>query len=222
MADTGPPYPPGPQPGSNAIGSFTIGISPLGTIVPFDYWTTVLSQYANSPTLIQLIDNFDQYVDQTANFESFYDNIWNITTARGYGLDIWGRIVGIVRTLNISVGEWFGFNEQAALGQVGTFNQAAFYSGQSITTNYVLTDDSFRQLILAKAYANICNGSIPAINQLLRNLFPGRGNIYCTDGLNMTMTITAEFPLTSVEVAIITQSGVMPRPTGVAQTLVQA
>jgi len=30
--------------------------------------------------------------------------IWNIQTARGVGLDIWGRIVGVTRVLQVSSG----------------------------------------------------------------------------------------------------------------------
>jgi uncharacterized protein YigE (DUF2233 family) len=37
---------------------------------------------------------------------------------------------------------------------------------------------------------------------------------------NMVMTYTFMFPLTSVELAIVTQSGVLPRPTGVHASVV--
>lgn len=217
----GAPYPhPNPAPGSNAIGQFIIGVSPIGTIASFDYWQTVLSQYANSPILTQLITNFFQYVNQTQNFDSFYDNIWNIDTAQGYGLDVWGRIIGVTRTLQLNTGgEFFGFEEQSITVQ--PFNQAPFFSGNALTTSFQLTDSAYRVLLFAKALANISNGSIQSINQLLLNLFPGRGNCYVTDGLNMTMTYTFAFVLTSVEAAIVTQSGVLPKPTGVAATVIQ-
>ena len=80
-----------PRPGSNAIGSFIIGVSPIGTIIPFDYWATIISQFANSPILTQLIANMDSYLDQTANLDAFYDLIFNVATAQGYGLDVWGK-----------------------------------------------------------------------------------------------------------------------------------
>ena len=67
--------------------------------------------------------------------------------------------------------------------QRGSLNQSPFYSGAVLTSNFNLSDDAFRTLIFAKALANISDGSIPAINQLLLNLFPRRGNCYVTDGL---------------------------------------
>lgn len=217
---TGPPYPhPNPIPGSNAIGQFTIGVSPIGTIPPFDFWSTVISQYANSPILTQLIDNFSQYVDQTENFDDFFDQIWNIDTAQGIGLDIWGRILVVDRTLHVpNASVYFGFEE--ALPSSNGWNQAPWFSGSPLTTNLSLSDTAFRTLLFAKALANISDGSIPSINQLLLNLFPHRGNAYVTDGLDMTMTYTFGFALTPVEVAIVSQSGVLPRPSGVSATFV--
>src|SRR4051812_42839886 len=90
-----------PRPGSNAIGSFSIGVSPIGTIPSFDYWLTVISQYANSPILDTLVQNINESIDPTVNIDAFFDNMWNIDTAIGYGLDVWGRILGVSRTLAV-------------------------------------------------------------------------------------------------------------------------
>lgn len=215
---SGPPYPryaPGAAPGGNAIGSFVIGVSPIGDIPPFDVWTTVISQYANSPIIDQLCTNMEQYVDQTQNLDDFYDNIWNIDTAVGYGLDVWGRILGVSRILELpSTAQFFGFQQEQS-GATG-FGQAPFFSGQSSSNNVELLDSAYRTLLFAKALANICDGSIPSINQLLLNLFPNLGNCFIADGLNMTMTYTFKFPLTPLQLAIVQNSGVLPRTTGVA------
>lgn len=204
---------------TNGIGQFTIGVSPIGSQSAFDPARTVISQYANSPTLLQLIDNFWGYVDQSANLDAFFDLVWNVDTAQGWGLDVWGRIVGVSRVLQVAVGEYFGFEEAGA--GANPWNSAPFYSGSPTTGNYALTDQAFRVLILAKALANISDGSIPGINQILLNLFPGRGNCYVTDGLDKTMTYTFEFVLSPVEFAIVATSGVLPRPSGISATVVQ-
>lgn len=220
---SGPPYPryaAGAAPGQNAIGGFEIGTSPIGDVSPFDVWTTILSQYANSAIITQLCVNMGQYVDQTKNFSDFFDNIWNVDTAFGYGLDVWGRIVGVSRIVQLpsSPTAFLGFEESADPLRT-PFGQAPFFGGQSLTTNFALADGPFRTLILAKALANICDGSIPAINQLLRNLFPNRGNCYIADGLNLSMVYTFNFVLSLVEVAIVQTSGVLPRPAGVSVTV---
>jgi hypothetical protein len=218
---SGPPVPhPNPAPGSNAIGSFAIGISSIGTISTFDVWQTVLSQYANSPTLTDMILSFNAALDQTENFDQFYDLEWNVATAQGYGLDIWGRIVGVSRTLELppSSVSYLGFEEA---GSWSGFNQSPFFSGGTITSNFSLSDADFRTLIYAKALSNICDGSIPAINQLLLSLFPNRGACYVQDNGGMSLTYTFDFTLTPVELAIIGQSDVLPNPVGVAITIEQ-
>jgi hypothetical protein len=208
---------------SNSIGRFTIGISPIGSVSQFGWsgvYDTIISQFINSPILVQLLENFNQYLDLTANFDAFFDLVWNVDTAEGWGLDVWGRIVGVSRVLSLSSATYFGLTGPAGDHSGESFNVAPFYSGGSATTNVKLTDKSFRILILAKALANISDGSIPSMNQLLLNLFPKRGNCYVTDGRNMTMTYTFHFDPTPVERAIISQSGVLPTPTGVLATVV--
>lgn len=239
---TGPEYPVVNPPGSNAIGRFKIGISPIGTIPPWDVWETVQSQYANSPVITQLLTQFASWIDQTRNFDDFFDLIFNVDTAIGYGLDVWGRIVGVNRILKVSnPGEYFGFEES---GEASGFNQAPFYSGSPLTSNYILTDQAYRLLILVKAMANISQCSIPVLNQMLLSLFPNRGNCYVTEGQEevpwfgfeestdgvgfnqapfysgqsinrMVMTYTFDFYLSPVELAIVQSSGVLPKPTGV-------
>ncbi|NTG07271.1 DUF2612 domain-containing protein [Rhizobium rhizogenes] len=247
MTDTGPPYPRTPAGIPNGIGQFQIGISPIGSQPAFDLFDTVLSQYANSEILTTLITNLAEYIDQTQNLDAFYDYMLNVQTAQGYGLDCWGRIVGVNRVLQVNAGNWFGF-EEATPGSF-TFGQGAFYSGASLTSNFSLSDQAYRTLIYAKAAANITDGSIPSINRILMFLFPNRGNAYVTDGSNagswfgfaestnaqgfnqaafysgssvstMTMTYTFTFSLSPVELAIVQNSGVLPKPTGVAASVV--
>lgn len=246
MAESGPPYPRPAAGLPNGIGEFEIGISPIGNMPAFDLWKTVISQYANSPILTRLIANVFAYIDKTANVETFFDFIMNVETAQGYGLDVWGRIVGVNRVLKVAVGDWFGF-EEASPGS-DTFGQGAFFSGTPTTENFSLSDQAYRQLIFAKAAANITNGSVPAINRILMSLFPNRGNCYVSEGhrgteyfgfveaqntfgfnqapfyngetiQTMTMTYVFQFPLTPVELAIIQQSGVLPKSTGVAASV---
>jgi hypothetical protein len=199
-------------------------LPPIGStflsVSDFDYRRTIISQYANAASLLTLIGAANQWLNPASNFANFYNTIWNLDTAQGVGLDIWGRIVGVTRVLQISTSSYFGF-EEAQLGSE-SFNNAPFYTGQQTTNNYTLSDNSFRTLIIAKALSNICDGSIPAINLILLYLFPNRGNCYVSDNLNMTMTYTFDFLLTPVEVAIVQQSGVLPNPTGVSVTFVDS
>lgn len=72
---------------------------------------TIISQYGASSIICQLIENMDEYIDPSADFTQFYNMIWNVDTAQGIGLDIWGRIVGVQRNLTVPASRnYFGFN----------------------------------------------------------------------------------------------------------------
>lgn len=217
-----------PGPGTIALAgatvTYTLSLGPATKplVVPFDFEATVISQYANSPTLLQLVQNCNQYLRQDANFQAFFDFVFNVDTAQGFGLDYWGRIVDISRLLEIQSNfNLFGFQNTDTPPGVLPFNQGVFnVPGNGITASYELLDDSYRTLILVKALANISATTAPAVNNLLRNLFPGRGKAYVLDLGNMAMQYTFEFQLTPTEYAILSQSGAIPHPAGVKTTIV--
>src|SRR6478609_7735667 len=121
---------------------------------------TVISQYSSSPTLVQMLANFHGYIDPAQDLDALYNLVSNVDTAVGYGLDVWGRIVDIGRIVEVPSGEiTFGF-EEAGTASAAPFNQGTFYAGQGLTSNYALSDNAYRVLILAKALANISDGSI--------------------------------------------------------------
>lgn len=185
---------------------------------PFDIEQTIISQYGTTSTIAQLCRNMGTYFDPTADFEAFFDYVWDVETAKGFGLDIWGRIVGIGRELTIPVDdEYFGFNE--ALPGSRPFNDSPFYSGSGATQTYTLEDDPYRRLIYAKAMSNISDSSAPSVNLLLNNLFSDRGVCYVKDLGGMSIQYWFEFYLSQYEIAMITQSGAFHRPAGVSATL---
>jgi hypothetical protein len=186
-----------------------------------DYRRTIISQYANSPTLIDLVDSMDTWIDPSKDVDAWYDYVWSVDTARGFGLDIWGRIVGIRRVVTVpATPDWFGFAGQP---EAKPFNQAPFWAGAAPTSNYEFDDVNFRKLILVKAASNIALSTSPAINAMLRSLFDpmSRGRAYVNDLGSMTMRFTFEFALEPAEVAMLTSLELLPRPTGVLATIFQ-
>ncbi len=204
------PYFPHPHYGG-AIGEDPIGGFAIGGQF-YDWQATIISQYANSGRILGVIASFAAAMEQKTNIDAWYDKLWNVDTAEGYGLDVWGRIVVIKRTLQVS-SRFLGFEEGGP--DYDPFNVSPFYAGGGATQNVDLSDDAYRVLILAKALANITFGSVPGINNILQQLFPARGPCYVTDNQDMTMTYVFGFLPTPVELAIITGSNVLPRPTGV-------
>ena len=148
---------------------------------------TIGSQYANSPILTSIIQSFNDAVDPLANIDSFYKNMFNIDTAIGYGLDCWGRIVGVPRTITLGTvnganvnGPFFGFQggyyQSSPQTHAQPFGQGQFYSDIPVANNYTLLDNEYRQLILLKAYSNITRCTIPVLNRILSLMFPQLSN----------------------------------------------
>lgn len=183
---------------------------------------TILSQYCASPTIKALLQSFNDAVDPATDITNFYNNIWNVNTAVGNGLDIWGQIVGVSRYLTSAASNYLGYAEANSVGTAAQpFNQAPFYSGTMSNNNFALTDGQYRRLILVKAAANISSLTVPSINALLRAEFGTSdginpyGNAYVQDNLNMTFTYYLAFVPSALQLAIINNSGVFPRPAGV-------
>ena len=168
-----------------------------------DVEQTIISQYGNSATITQLVYNMNLYLDPRSDFDTFFSFVWNVETAEGFGLDIWGRIVGVDRSINVPA---------------DTPNPGHYTFTAGV---YQMTDDEYRGVVLIKALANITNCTADGLNQLLSNLFATRGRCYVRDVGSMSMEFRFEFFLYPFEYVIITQSGVAPRPAGVLATVFQ-
>lgn len=188
---------------------------------------TLLSQYCDAPTITGLLDSFNSAVDPTSDIANFYLNIWDVQTAVGSGLDIWGAIVNVSRYLQVPASDnYLGFDEAYLSGYATTgpqpFGQAPFFTQVPATNTYALSDDIYRALILIKAAVNIGNLSVPQINSLLQKFFGTSisgspyGKAYVIDNLNQTFTYRFDFVPNAVQLAIVQNSGVFPRPAGVA------
>ena len=160
----------------------------------FDYRDTIISQYANSPTLLQLLDNFWQQVNPDADFANFYEYVWNVETAQGFGLDILGRIVRMSRTVQ---------------------NVPAIWPVTVAPGTVSLTDDQYRRAILIKALTNVSDSAIPSMNRQMLLLAAGRGNGFVRNLGDMHIQYTFYFAPEPYEYAIIADGNIAIRPAGV-------
>lgn len=183
---------------------------------------TIQKEFANSPSMRRIIACMNSYLDPRASLIAFYNYVWNIDTAVGFGLNIWGRILGVSRVIPLPGDEGsFGFHNADVppdwenFGSPMSSGGGPFYNGAVTTGSFSLNDTAYRTLLLTKALANITATTAPALNALLQNLFPGRGRAFVRDNHDMTMTYVFNFSLSSIEFAILQFSGVLPHPGGV-------
>ena len=176
-----------------------------------------MRQYDNSPIMQKVLQFFSGYFDISAVADDVYKNCLDISTCKGFWLDVWGRKVGIDRFLLVPSNDSnFGFDETGHDWQ--PFNQAPFYSYAS-TQVYSMPDNAYRLMIMVKALANISDCSAKSLNGLFQIMFAGRGACYVVDNYDMTVNYVFNFSLAPWEKSIL-NGGLLPRPAGVNATIV--
>ena len=68
-----------------------------------DACDSIQSQYAASSNMMTLVSGFARLVDPYDDIKTFYDELFNIMTVRGVGLDIWGEIVNVSRVIKLTI-----------------------------------------------------------------------------------------------------------------------
>lgn len=172
---------------------------------------TVQSQYAASPTIRALVESARVRLAPDADIALFYRSIFDIATAQGVGLDIWGRILGIGRSVAVEAARaYFGFEE----ADYDPFDVSPFWLRDGATERYTLSDEAYRELLLWKAMANIATADAAAVNRLLLLLFPGQ-DIVIHDWGNMSIELYVRFPLLPYQRTILRNYGLLARGAGV-------
>lgn len=180
-----------------------------------DISPTIQSQYACSPKIMALAQGFADLIDPEADLQLFYDKVFNIDTAQGVGLDIWGRIIGLPRTAEMVTKhgvKYFGFDSKAAPNATG-FDNDPFYHGAE-QVKFELSDEAYRLFLKTKAMANISTGSLADLNRMLQELLPGR-EVAITRTGPMCLKLVCSGELTDYERNMLLQGDLPPIPSGV-------
>lgn len=172
-----------------------------------------MRQYDNSPILQSIIANWGGNFDINALIDDIYNKCVNIDTCEDYWLDVWGIKVGASRFFQVfTTEESFGFDNPADDWQ--PFDQGTFYNGASSNQPYAMSNDSYRKLILAKAFSNVTACTIGNLNKILQIIFAGRGKCYVIDYNDMTIDFFFDFELNDFEINLL-YNDLIPRPAGV-------
>lgn len=146
----------------------------------------VQSQYGDSHTIKGILNDFRSDILPGADIGVLYDNIINVDTAKGIGLDIWGRIVGVERNMYVddSYVDYPLFGFRGGGSNANPFNQGMFFDPDQVISGervlVTLDDDNFRRLIMYKALANISSADMASINRLASILYQDE-DLLCTN-----------------------------------------
>lgn len=170
---------------------------------------TILSQYSTSPHILNLARGIALRIDPAPDIDTFYENVFNIESAVGWGLDNWGRILGVPRGVQVATVDWFGYYGSG----LQPWNNAPFFNTNQATDNYPLTDESYRKLLMYKAGANIGSADAATINRLLSQVFPNFDHI--VDNGDMSIRAVFNDYLQPIDVGILNTYGALNKGAGV-------
>lgn len=177
-------------------------------VTPADLITTkLISQYANSEKILRLANGVRSIFSNAKLIKDWYNIVYNIKTAKGFGLDIWGKILNQGRNFvytNPNTGVQTNYYLKGALTVDGTY----------ISADEV--EETYRKVLFMKAISLITNATEKSINELLQFYFEGR-RVYVVQYDTMKLRYVFEAVVNKLEKSIF-QSDLLPKPTGVGAT----
>ena len=153
-----------------------------------DWNALILWQYDNSLKLRGLIDNRAGFFrDNVSNlWKDYIANVLNISTANTFGLNFWGRALGVPRP----------------------------QYEDSLGATVFISDDMYRRLMLARVFLYRSSGTISEFNRYFKFVFPTVFFVLL-DGLNMTMTLNIDMSVSDEDFAVMNMPNFFPLPGGV-------
>jgi hypothetical protein len=207
----------------------------------------IQSQYSASKKILALAGGFQSRLLPEADVDLFYRKMFDIYTAEGVGLDNWGVILGIGRSIpGPYLIDCFGFDlserhpfdqypfvedflfipvERNLLENANSVPPGCLLSNHNSSRSYItLDDESFRLLLLYKAMANISASTAEVQNSLLAMLvatgisaFPRAAYVLEVDA--MVIRWVFEDFLNPLQLAVFKAAGTLARGAGVGWEL---
>ena len=169
----------------------------------------MISQYANSPKFVALVDGLRAMFNNAKLISDWYNIVYNIKTAKGFGLDIWGKILNQGRSF-VYVDPDSGTETEYYLQGELTVDGATFSANE--------VEEIYRKVLFMKTISLITNATDKSLNELIQYYFNGR-RCYVIQYDTMKLRYVFEVPVSNLEKSIFT-SGLLPKPTGVGATFV--
>ena len=141
----------------------------------------MLSQYANSPKFVKLVEGLKEQFDSSKTMEDWFRFVFNLKTATGYGLDVWGLILNQGRLLYYTDN---GVQKSIYLKGAQTVD------GETYTEEQI--EGYYRLLLFFRAFSYISNSTLQSYNDLLRFYFEDR-RVYVQEIGTMAIEIVFEF-----------------------------
>lgn len=183
-------------------------------LLQFIFWQYDQPSEGNIAKLVrQKQANADE--DHTEFWENWYQNVFNIDTLDKFGVAVWAIILDIPRLIEIdprTPNTSWGFGDFRINYNNGNFNPSETQPVLEIEQQRIILKMRYQQLV--------SRGTIPEINQIMKNAWGDVGLSYCIDNYDMTISYTFEFEPEPWMIFAIETLQVLPRPSCVDYSIV--
>jgi hypothetical protein len=192
------------------------------TIETFNYNTDVLTallwQYNEATNLEALLRFKNKWLElYNQNFwTAWYPDIFDLRTANLFGLNVWSIILDLPLYVPLSppvVSDYWGFNEIPPINTYVNFTNGNFAPGELPP---LLTEEEQRIALKLRYYQCVTRGAVPEVNKFLDFVFGPLGGCWMVDNLDMTITYTFGFHVSTALLKVIQANFLLPKPAGVA------
>lgn len=163
----------------------------------------MLSQYANSPVFVSLINGLREQISNAETINEWINVVYNLKTASGIGLDLWGLILNQSRLLYYK--DEYGIQRSVYLRGAQTIGSEDYTEEQ--------IEGYYRMLLFFRAFSYVTNSTLKSFNDLLRFYFEDK-KVFVQEIGTMVIELVFRFFPTTLE-KIIFASDLFPKPTGV-------
>lgn len=152
-----------------------------------DLSKVILWQYDDATKFKEMVASEQLFMDNavTKFWQDFNKDIFNLSTCNTFGLELWGKLLGVARPTYTDHGTEVEYN-----------------------------DEQYRLVLRARIYLLTFDGSGKALNQFFKMIFPDYP-VIITDNLDMSVDISfANEPPQEIK-TVLNDSLFLPRPSGV-------
>lgn len=178
------------------------------------YTDLITQQHADKPKFVALVDAVSGDLAAPASVAQSMSLAFDLDVAIGAQLDVLGQWVGISRYAKVAItGVYFSF-DTPGLGFDQGVIKGPFDPSEGLST---LDDQTYRTMIRAKIGANHWDGTLPAYQQIMAQIFAGTGTLaFAVDNQDMSMSVYFAGTQPSALLAGLIKSGAFPlKPAGV-------
>jgi hypothetical protein len=177
-----------------------------------DLLQALLWQYNDALKLQQLLTDKQEWVNdnQTAFWQAWFTDVFNLVTANDFGLSVWSIILNIPLSQGPapSTKKSFGFGAFRKNFNNGNFTRA--------DSTIFLTREEKRLVLRLRYYQLISNGVTTVDNEFLKEVFKNFGTVYLLDSIGgMELVCVFKYRPSPQLMLILKKYDLIPRPSGV-------